>query len=166
LAAPLLTLGLERAVTMSEALESRGFGGPEGPVARSRFGPIVLAASLTLVAVAAFLFATGDMLAALPVLVTGVFAGWMSFRSAHAGTVWRPSRYRPVVFRSSDRWLTIACLTAFAAILASYRMDPGSLVYEPYPEINWPTVSFPVIAAIGLLLALLLAPVERTRGGR
>jgi energy-coupling factor transport system permease protein len=166
LAAPMLTLGLERAVTMSEALESRGFGGPEDHAARSRFGPILLALSLTLVALAAFLFTTGDVLAAMPVMGAGVVAGWLTVRRANAGTVWRPSRYRPVVFRSSDRWLALACVSTVVMIISSYRVDAGSLAYEPYPAITWPTVSLPVIAAIGLLLAPLFAPVGRPRGGQ
>ena len=66
----LLSGGIERAVTMSELLESRGFGGV--PARRtSAFGRFAPAVGLALLCVAVYLFAVGETVPA----VAGALAG-------------------------------------------------------------------------------------------
>src|SRR5262249_33185295 len=57
---PLLALGLERATTLSESMESRGFGAPVNPRTRTGAWPrFALALALTLAITAAYLIAVG-----------------------------------------------------------------------------------------------------------
>jgi energy-coupling factor transport system permease protein len=163
LTAPLLTLGLERAVTMSEALESRGFGGPQEAETRSLVGPIAIMLALTAFAVSAFLIASGHAIGGLAVLVAGGGAGVAAARAQKPADDWRPTRYRPVIFRASDRWLAITVAVSLIALLGIDRIDAGALAYEPYPVIAVPDVSLAAIAAIALLLCPLLAPATGRR---
>lgn len=159
LAAPLLTLGLERAVTMSEALESRGFGGPETGAERGRWVSLAIVAALTTLASAAFLLASGREIAGLAALALALLTALSVGRSTRKRQTWRPTRYRPVVFAKTD-WV-VAGTAALSAtlLLVINRLDREALFYEPYPAIDWPAVSLPALAAIALLLTpLAVAP--------
>jgi len=160
LVAPLLTLGLERAVTMSEALESRGFGGPKSTERHASLAPLALVTALTAAAAGAFLVTTGQPVIGAGLLLAAAVSAWMAMRKGNSGSVWRPTRYRPVVFRRSDRWLTLVCLSTAVALISIYQVTPGALMYEPYPDIVWPDVSLFAIGTIGLLLAPVLAPIR------
>jgi energy-coupling factor transport system permease protein len=152
LVSPLLTLGLERAVTLSEALESRGFGGPEPEQGANTRGSIAIAVALTSFALSVFLFTTGREGAGLVAFFIACLAGWTAVRAAGNANAWRPTRYRPVVLRRHD-WVIISCSTVSAtALLVINRLDRSALFYEPYPAISWPSVSLPSILAIALLL--------------
>ncbi len=160
LVAPMLTLGLERSVTLSEALESRGFGGPEAENDRGSIGSILIGVTLTALAVAAFLVLTGREGLGLIALALAATAGWVAIRRVRDSRDWRPTVYRPVQLRRTD-WLIIGASTVSAiALLVINRVDRSALFYEPYPTIGSPAVSLPVILAIALLLAPLLTPVE------
>lgn len=163
LAAPLLTSGLERAVTMSEALESRGFGGPERASVRPGYTSVAGVFALTALAAAAFLISTGRLMVGVVALICGLLLGVILLHSQRQPGGWAPTQYRLVRFTRSDRWLAVASGTALLALLVITRLDSAALTYEPYPAIGWPMVSLPTIGAIALLLAPLLAPVERRR---
>ena len=159
IAAPLLTLGLERAVTMSEALESRGFGGPPSETNNGVWFSLGLVGAITGVAAGAFLLSTGDGLPGLVVLAASLFFFLLLIRSKAARGTYRPTRYREVRFRRADRIMLVLCLVSGSAILLINSLNRAALFYEPYPEIAWPVVSLPLIGAIALLMApALIAP--------
>lgn len=147
LAPLLLAGGIERAVTMSELLESRGFGGAPAPV-RSRMRALAPAVGLGAVCVAAYLFAVGEPLAAL------IGAGFASCLLAL--TIWsgrsievRRTRYRPLVWHRGD-WVVLvgAGIAAMSVLLAG----DAAVRFEPYPELDWPVASVPLtLGLLGLL---------------
>lgn len=161
LAAPLLTSGLERAVTMSEALESRGFGGPELATGRSPVSQTALVSALTAVAAAVFLISTGRELPGLALLVVAIGSAVALSRARRTSAGWEPTRYRPVSFSRADYWLAASSLVALVLLLAITRLNPAAIQYEAYPDIRWPEVSLPLLAALALLLGPLLVPIDR-----
>ena len=143
---PLLGNGLERAVQMSEALETRGYGqtGLSTASAKTdRWRPIVAAC----VAVAALPFlATGRLLetallAALAIAVIGLR---------------RPARSDRPGVRNWDRSsLMLATTSSVALALIGFAMATGTtLEYSPFPRLMWPDFD----PLIGVAICLLLAP--------
>lgn len=149
LAPLLLSGGIERAVTMSELLESRGFGG--APAAqKSRALSLAPAMGLGALCVGVYLFAVGQFPLALASGSIGLVLLAVTVRSGRKTEV-RRTRYRSLVWRRTD-WLVLggALLAAAVVMLA----EPGAVRYEPYPTLTPPIASVPL--AIGLLG--LLAP--------
>lgn len=149
LAPLLLSGGIERAVTMSELLESRGFGGAPAP-RTSRALTFAPAVGLGVLCVGAYLFAVGQLLLAAIAGVLGVALLAAFVRSGRKTEV-RRTRYRPLVWRRTD-WIVLA--GALVAALAVVFAEPGAVRYEPYPTLTAPVASVPL--AVGLLG--LLAP--------
>ncbi len=162
---PLLATSLERATTMAEALESRGFGasadrsrGDRRPIGnRSQAAPV----GLTAMVVGAYLLLDGSPRAGGVVTVAGVVILLVSLSGG--GTDPR-SRYRRRIWRRRD---TTVLLTAMASLVATgwtLADDAGALRYSPYPDIALPSVSIPLILAFGLLLApAVVAPLVPVR---
>ena len=159
LAAPLLTRGLERAVTMSEALESRGFGGPPEESKRGTWFSIGLIGAITGIAAGAFLISSGKAGYGLT-LLAACLGGFLTLvRSKSAQSSYTPTRYKDVTFGRHDRLAGGICLISGLLILTVNALNRSTLFYEPYPTIGWPTVSLPLIAAVALLMApALIAP--------
>jgi energy-coupling factor transport system permease protein len=162
---PLLTGGLERAVTMAEALESRGFGGSSGAVAvRRRHGSPLIALGLASVTLAGYLFAVGSLVTAGIAASVGVIAlpvGWKS--TARLGP--RRTQYRRTSWTFAD-WLTLGgAAVACTATLVSLAVDPRSLRYEPYPDLIAPHVNpLLILAQLALLIPAFVAiPIEEER---
>ena len=162
---PLLATSLERATTMAEALESRGFGGSADRSGgdrrlvgrRSLVAPI----GLTAMVVGAYLLLDGSPLDGGVVIVTGVV---ILLGSLSGGGTDPRSRYRRRVWRRRD---TTVLLTATASLIATGWTlvdDAGALRYSPYPDIAIPSVSIPLILWLGLLLApAVVAPLVPVR---
>lgn len=160
LAPLLLAGGIERAVTMSELLESRGFGGAPAPV-RSRLHTLAPALGLGMLCVAVYLFAVGESRSALVGAITGGAVLAWAVQSGRATGV-RRTRYRPLTWRSCD-WLV---LTGSAIAALSVLLAPSDAVrYEPYPTLIWPVASVPLtVGLLGLLApAAVLLWQERSR---
>jgi len=153
LLAPLLTGGLERALTLAESLESRGFGAPVDPGKRpSIWTGIATAIGLASGVAGAYLFAVDRLAeAGLAVAVAGVCLV-LVIRKSRPATVGR-TRYRDPEWRLVDSLVTAASLGAAVATLAGSNFNPAALRYEPYPDLGSPAVSLPVLAALLLLLA-------------
>jgi len=159
---PLLTTGLERAVTLSEALESRGYGGPVRQEGTSSARMLGLVALLTGLAAGAFLISTGRVAYGGVALLAAVAVGFILVRARSGDDAWKPTRYREVVIDRSSRAIIAISVIAGAAIIAINAYWPDAVRYEPYPAISWPEVSLPAIAIVGLLMApALLAPAPR-----
>ena len=143
----LLSGGIERAVTMSELLESRGFGGvPAGR--KSPFARLAPAAGLALICVAVYLFAVGETLVAL---VGAVAAGALLAVALRAGrrTAMRRTRYRDLQWQRTD---TIVIGGAIFAAMTVLVGGVDAFRYDPYPTLTWPIASLPLtIGMLGLL---------------
>lgn len=160
LAPLLLSGGIERAVTMSELLESRGFGGVPAP-RRSRGWQLAPAVGLAFVCVAVYLLAVGSASAAVVVGMIGLGALALSVRGNRPDSVQR-TKYRSLRWQRSD-WIVLA--GAAIALVAIALAGPDALRYEPYPTLTWPLASSPLtLGLLGLLApAFVLLWQERDR---
>lgn len=151
---PLLATSLERATTMAEALESRGFGGSAdrfGTVAsyrglRSFAAPV----GLTTMVVGAYLLLDGMARAGSVVIITGLVVLLVSLSGRDAGL---RSRYRRRVWRRRDTLVLSTAVLGLTATGWSLVTEADALRYSPYPDIAIPTASIPLILVLGLLLA-------------
>ena len=176
LVVPLLTNGLERALTLAEALESRGFGavGPAGHdlqrvgtpspkpetqsslAVRDQWPAMLTALGLTGGAVGAYLLAVGQPRPA--VLTLGAAACALGFAArASRATVARRTRYRPHRWTRADRLVAAASAILLIIELTVLRLDPSGFRYEPYPSLAAPRVNLLLLAALALLLAPVIA---------
>jgi energy-coupling factor transporter transmembrane protein EcfT len=160
LAPLLLSGGIERAVTMSELLESRGFGGAPAPQ-QSAWRSLAPAVGLGTLCVGVYLFAVGQSAPASACAIAGIallaFTVW-----AGRKTEVRRTKYRPLIWRTVDWFVLAGSLIAAAAML----LAPSDAVrYEPYPTLSWPVASLPLtIGLLGLLApALVLLWLERNQ---
>ncbi len=152
LAPLLLSGGIERAITMSELLESRGFGGVPGP-RRSRWGNLAPAVGLALLCVAVYFFAVG---AAVEAAISGLLGlGLLALQvRSHRGAGPRRTKYRTLVWRRSDSAVLLGAAIAAGAILLTGR---DAIRYEPYPSLGWPVASVPLtLGLLGLLAPALV----------
>lgn len=153
LVTPLLNGGLERALTLAESLEARGFGAPRN-AHRQPSGLARTAAALGLAAgvAAGYLFAVGRLWsAALAVLMASLCLTFV-VRIARPSIVAR-TRYRETRWRRPDVAVAAASTIAALAVLASANLDSASLRYEPYPTLTAPSIGLPLLLALCLLLA-------------
>jgi energy-coupling factor transport system permease protein len=140
----LLAGGIERAVTMSELLESRGFGGAPARQRSTltRFAPAV---GLALLCVAAYLFAVGETVPSIGAAAGGCAMLALAWRAGRTTEVQR-THYRTLRWRRSDSVVLCGVIIAVLAVLAAGR---AVIRYDPYPVLAWPVAS-PMLA-IGLL---------------
>ncbi|MBX3071798.1 MAG: energy-coupling factor transporter transmembrane protein EcfT [Thermomicrobiales bacterium] len=147
--APMLALGLDRAVTLSELLEVRAFGGSAAqrvPATRRW----VLPAAVTALLVAAYLFLTAStMQAALVGAVGMAMLVWTVFadRSTSSGR----TRYQRLTWTRSDSVVASASAVAIAVIAWTLATHPDALRYEPYPDLTWPAARIPLVAGLCLV---------------
>jgi energy-coupling factor transporter transmembrane protein EcfT len=140
----LLSGGIERAVTMSELLESRGFGGAPSP-RKSMPLRLAPAVALALVCVAAYLFAVGETASALAGAIAALALLAVAVRTGRNSAV-RRTRYRSLRWRGAD-WIVLGGALASVATVLVVGID--AIRYEPYPHLAWPIASLPL--AFGLL---------------
>ncbi|MEA2515548.1 MAG: energy-coupling factor transport system permease protein [Thermomicrobiales bacterium] len=150
---PLLTGGLERAVTLAEALESRAFGAPVTThPTHGRAWSLATAGGLAAMALAGYLLAVGRVTGAGLALAT---AGIALLVATRRGTSHGPSRsrFRSPVWSRADTLTLGGAVVAGLATLAAVALDPASLRYEPYPDLLAPHVNLALILAQTALLA-------------
>lgn len=160
LAPLLLAGGIERAVTMSELLESRGFGGAPAPN-RQRAHALAPALGLSALCIAAYLFAVGESMAALIGALLGGGMMALTFWFGRSSEV-RRTKYRSLVWQRGD-WVVLA--GAGMAAASTLLADSSVIRYEPYPTLEPPIASVPLtIGLLGLLApAIVLLWNERAR---
>lgn len=160
LAPLLLAGGIERAVTMSELLESRGFGGVPAP-RRSRWIELAPATGLALICLSVYLVAVGASASAAVVAVTGAGFVVVAVRTNRTAVV-RRTKYRTLVWRRTD-WIVLGGATL--ALLGIVLTGRDAVRYEPYPSLTWPVASAPLtMCLLGLLApAVVLLWQERAR---
>jgi hypothetical protein len=147
---PLLTLGLERAITLSEAMESRGFGAPPRPgVATTGWQRAGTTVGLASAATAGYFLAVGRPVAGLVTLAVGLGLIVVGLRGGESP---RTSYRTPTLTRRD--WLVLASsLLSLFVMVVVLSLDPESLRYEPYPSIEIPRVNLALLIAIGALLS-------------
>lgn len=167
---PLLSGGLERAVTLAEALEARAFGAPQTAAggnsgwrgAGSAFG---LAAGAT----SGYLLAIGQSAPALAAIgATAILLG-LAIVDRRGARV-RRTRYRASRWGRAETTIAVASLLASATTLSTQSRASDALRYDPYPDLTLPAVDLLLLAGLGLLLVpVWFAPVAssaRTDEGR
>lgn len=152
---PLLSVGLERAITLSEALEVRGFGASvEVPESAARRWWLVPAAVALIVALAAL--GLGRLW--LGMLALGVALA-LALRSAPGGM--QRTRLRKVQWSRASAVVAGGAVFTLTLLLVGTLLLGESLAWDPFPRLVAPAFS-PVI---GVALLGLLVPAV-AQGGR
>ena len=149
---PLLAGGLERAVTLAEALEARAFGAPR-PDSASAAGwrNIAIALGLASGVTGGYLLATGASRSALIALIGGGVALTAAALDRRGGRV-RRTRYRSADWGRSESIVACASLLAIGAVVAAASRMPEALRYEPYPRLGLPAADPLLLIGLGVLL--------------
>lgn len=159
LAVPLLAGGLDRSITMAEALESRGFGYSAGAERSLSKSTILIATALTIAVAGLYMFAVGQSVFALAVLVSTAGLAWLGLRSQGGMSTHRQTPYRISVWTRGDTLIVIASMVAMAATIILLQLDPEALRYDPYPDIGVPWTNPFLIGALSvLMLPAVIAP--------
>jgi energy-coupling factor transport system permease protein len=154
---PVLELGLERAVTLAESMDSRGFA-RSGPGPRDRVAGWCGLGALLLLG-GAFVALVGESTTAAAVLgIVGAVGLGIAvvLASADSGR----TRYRPRTMTRTD-WLVAAAAVLGPIAMASVSWaGDGSLVWYANP-LAWPTLHVaPALALLPLLVPVLVPPVD------
>jgi energy-coupling factor transport system permease protein len=155
---PVLELGLERAVTLSESMDARGFA-RAGASPRDRAAGWWGVVSLLMLG-GAFVALIGEASTVAAVLgLAGAVGLGAAILLASSGT--RRSRYRPRRMRMADWTVAAVALLAPVAMASVSWVGDSSLVWYANP-LAWPTLHvLPVLALLPLLVPALLPPPER-----
>jgi energy-coupling factor transport system permease protein len=153
LVVPLLGGGLERAMTMSEALEARGFGQSTSEVRGASWSRWAMIGALGAGVLAAYAFAVGEEGLALGGLLACGMAMMATLRSGGRPTA-IVTRYRQAAWRREDWIIATGAIVALCLFLWRRWVAPGAAIFNPYPELAWPQTD--ILMLIGL--APLLAP--------
>jgi energy-coupling factor transport system permease protein len=149
----LLAEGLERSLTLAESMEARGFSSP--PPGQSEQGGLLLKGliALALISLAggafAWSYAPARIIGGIIMLTGGgilVMALWLVSRNVQR------SRYRRALWQQQDTLIVIAAIIVILAMLTTWLTHRTTLVFYPYPRLEWPAFS-PLIGAVLLLIA-------------
>ncbi len=143
---PMLASGLDRAVTLSELLEVRAFGG-HAEAAPSSWRNVALAGMVALMTVAAYSVTTGSTVRAVVLAVVAALIAALVWVTGRGKGISR-TRYRTLDWTSTDTIASAGALLAIAGIIWSLTAAPAALRYEPYPSITWPAVSVPLLMSL------------------
>ncbi len=159
LVVPLMAGGLDRSLTMAEALEARGFGSAGASHTQSRWAAPALGLALTAAVTGLYLFAIGRSLDAMVVIAVAAMIGFAGIRVMNEAAI-RPTHYRTATLTRADAAVMAGAAIAVLVVVLALQFQPAALRYEPYPTLSWP-VSSPLLAAAlgGLLMPAVLAPV-------
>lgn len=149
---PLLTGGLERAMTLAEALESRAFGAAVADRPSTVRHAVATVVGLTAAVTGAYLLVVRETRLAAAVLVLAALALVVAGRDQPDNTA-RRTRYRSTRWTNADTVVALTAAIAVAAQLAILARDPAAFRYEPYPSLSAPRVNLPLLASLALLLA-------------
>lgn len=168
---PLLVTGLEKAVQLAEALETRGYGAGGPPPLRER---LLMAVGLLGVLMGWFaaLFWWQQPLAGY--LITGTGVVTVGLALWRMGRRERRTRYRPHRWSRSDGLMAAAATVPLIIILACAISCPDRLAYTPYPRAALPPFE-PLVGGGLFLLSLpafispsseVLTPAQETAQGK
>lgn len=151
LVVPLLGGGLERAITMSEALESRGFGQSGAVEASSPVSRLLLVGAIGSGVLMAYAFAVSQVFTAIIGLALTAAFAMMSMR-AGLPRERVTTRYRVSAWSQTD-WI-IAGASCGALVIFFWRNAavPSAAVFNPYPRLEWPLIDLWMLLGLALLL--------------
>ena len=155
---PLLASGLERSLTMAEALETKGFSSPGARRVSGwrALAPVLLIAGLVGIATAAFQIAIGRTGEAVAIGAAGIGLIVLAGRAApHAG----PTITSYDVQRLHRPDAAVMGVSGFAiAVTIFWLVDrPDDLTLTFYPALEWPApVPLLLLALSGLMLPAIL----------
>jgi energy-coupling factor transport system permease protein len=159
LVVPLLAGGLDRAILMAEALESRGFGA-SAPRSASRAGTAAVAAAVIAATTGLYLFAVGR---GAPALALFLLAGLLLVALVVAGRDGAGpgvTRYRTRPWTPADSIVLAGATAAMLAAAVALQFEPELLRWDPYPVLAWPAGSIWLpLGLASLLLPAVVAPV-------
>ena len=165
LVVPLMAGGLDRSITMAEALESRGFGAQASVNKPSTWPSIAMAGSMTAAVAGLYLFAVGRSASAAVILLLAMFCGAVAIRPGASTHRHRSTHYRRRRWTQRDTVVATGAATAIATIAVYLQVLPETLRYEPYPAIVWPAASPWLVLALGMLmLPAVVAPTSSEAG--
>lgn len=148
---PLLDTSLGRALSMSEALEVRGFG--------ASAGESKLRSSATHLWMALLL--GGALLIAYAVSMSSGILLWISIAIAAVGLIGmlrepsasgRTSRYREQRLDRTDRIVIAASVLSLVSFVALYIVSPGGVAFNPYPDLKIVAPDYRFVISAALLL--------------
>jgi energy-coupling factor transport system permease protein len=157
LVVPLLTMALERSLTLAESMEARGFSSAALPATGWARGAIPALTVLGLALALGGLTLQALRLAVGPWGWLGVAAGLGMALGAVAwqGRMARRSRYSRERWGPADTWVAAASALSLAILVARRLTLPAAFLYYPYPpHTPWPTFD----SLAGLAAVLLAAP--------
>ena len=148
---PLLINGLERAIQLAEAMESRGFGGrPVGGGLRAR---LALLLGLTVLLLGVGL----HRLLAHPLIGLGLSAiglAMLAWGFHRLNRAVRRTRFHQRAWRDEDITLLLISLAVLAAVWGAALFKPSLLAFYPYPRLHMP----PFETWLGLVYVGIAAP--------
>lgn len=149
---PLVSGGLERALVLAEALESRAFGASLGAEDEGSWPRrLLLALALSGGTISAYLLAAGRAGAAALVLASAAAVLAIALRDS-GGHRLRRTRYRSSRWERAETMIAVSAGLALAGEIAVLAVSPSAFAYEPYPRFDLPEVSLPLLVAIALLM--------------
>lgn len=150
---PLMAGGMERALTLAEALESRAFGSaPGGVAAPPAWRRPAIALGLAAGVTGGYLLAVGDVAVAIACLGGGGLLLGVGSRERRGERIGR-TRYREPRWGRGDTLVVVASVGVMVAVAVSIGREPRGLRYEPYPALDPPRVDLLLLVALAGLLA-------------
>jgi energy-coupling factor transport system permease protein len=146
---PLLAGGLDRAVTTTDVLDARGFGG--GSSRGSALGPVLITVATTSLLAASYLVAGSQEIAAAFTMVFGVATAAVGFRRLPAPRM--RTRWRHEPWTRADSCVVATSCIAIIVLLARSAWRSDVLAYSTYPTISTPYADPLAMAALILLFA-------------
>jgi energy-coupling factor transport system permease protein len=151
LVVPLLGGGLERAMSMSEALEARGFGQATRATRGASWTRWVMIGALGGGMLAAYAFAVGREGLGLGGLIGSVALLLVVLR--RGGHPMATTRYREAAWCRVDWIVAVSALVALLLFLWRRWEMPGAAIFNPYPDLTWPATDVLLLAGMAPLLA-------------
>ena len=146
LVVPVLSLGLEGAFDLAEAMESRAFGGTSHRATMHRW-VFPLSALLVLGSIASMI---GGF--SVPAVALGILGPGCAGIGLLAGGVKR-DRYRPLRWTVGDSIVAVAAVTTFMVFAGAVIVAPHLIEWSPFPMLGTPPFSLLVGAACLFLSA-------------
>lgn len=156
---PLLDGSLGRALTMSEALEARGFGAVMH-VSEPRRNLGALWSSMVVLGAlsVAYAISMGDSRLLWPAVALAVFGVAGMARTPHSAI--RTTRYRQHGLRRDDYVVIGTAMLSLIAFLAFASGNFAAITFNPYPNLELPPVDYRLLASLALLLAPAFFPAK------
>lgn len=151
---PLLSTGLERAMLLSEALETRGFGSSATSPRPTGIRRAMLALAAAALLVALFAIGRGSLITGM--LAMGI-AGGLALLAAPATS--HRTRYRAIDWNTPSVTVTAVAAASISILLFGRAFTELHLAYDTFPRITTPEIA--PIAGIAILLLILPALVKQ-----